>query len=91
MRRDDVGAHGAGVEGDPVFASAASRHIEHGAPLRAIDFAIADHQPYMTRGRGQMTHHDSLFAGLDQHLVLVDQVNAEGRRRAVGQREIIGA
>jgi hypothetical protein len=57
--------------------------------LRAVEFAIAHQQTDLTCGRVQVALMFSCSPA-DDHFVLIEQVQAEGGLRAVGQGEVIG-
>jgi len=86
----DVGAHRTHIEADLVFGVLTRRHVDHRAPLRAVEFAVAHQQTDLACGRVEVALNAQLLAGLDRHFVLVQQVQAQGRLRAVGQGEIVG-
>ena len=55
----DVGAHRAHIEADLVFGVLTRRHIDHRAPLRAIEFAVAHQQADLARRRVEVTLGDA--------------------------------
>ena len=80
----------AGVEIDLEFVARDGRGRQYRAPLRLVNFAIADHQADLPRGGVEIAFEGQALARLQQHFVLIDKVGAQRGLRSLSEREIIG-
>ena len=87
----DVGGPvGPYVQTDRKFIDVSGRNGEDGAPQRLVHFAIADHQTDLAGTRVEFTINPHLLPGVDQYLVVFDEVGAKCCAGVFDQCEVVG-